>query len=134
MRERSIFLGSDSRMTGIITSPDDAQPGAGLPAILLLNAGLIHHVGPNRMYVDLARRLANHGFTSIRFDMTGIGDSDRADMELPYVEQTVADIREAMDGLEEELGVQDFVLMGRAPALTVHWLQPRRTRGSQGLP
>jgi alpha/beta superfamily hydrolase len=44
-------------------------------AVILLNAGCIHHVGPNRLYVTVARRLAARGVLALRVDLSGIGDS-----------------------------------------------------------
>ena len=112
MNERAILLGHDQRMTGVITAPDLHERGSGHPVVLLLNAGLIHHVGPNRMYVDLSRDLARRGYVSVRFDMSGIGDSDPGSGELTYVDQSVADVTEAMDGLQAMSGANRFVLMG----------------------
>jgi pimeloyl-ACP methyl ester carboxylesterase len=44
-------------------------------AVILLNSGSIHRVGPNRLYVALARRLAARGDLVLRVDLAGIGDS-----------------------------------------------------------
>src|SRR5262249_767876 len=44
-------------------------------AILLLNAGAVSHVGPNRLYVALARRWAALGHVVLRVDNSGVGDS-----------------------------------------------------------
>jgi hypothetical protein len=50
------------------------------PAVMfvLLNAGAVHRQGPFRLYVHLARRLAALGFSCVRFDQPGIGDSLQA--------------------------------------------------------
>jgi hypothetical protein len=44
-------------------------------AVILINAGAIHRVGPNRLYVALARDLAARGDLVVRLDLSGIGDS-----------------------------------------------------------
>lgn len=44
-------------------------------AIVLVNAGSIHRVGPNRLYVTVARDLAARGDLVLRLDVSGIGDS-----------------------------------------------------------
>ena len=44
-------------------------------AVILLNAGSIHRIGPNRLYVALARRIAARGDLVLRLDLAGIGDS-----------------------------------------------------------
>ncbi|HYC60986.1 MAG TPA: alpha/beta fold hydrolase [Thermoanaerobaculia bacterium] len=51
------------------------------PLIVLPNAGATHHVGPNRLYVFLARALADAGFRVLRFDLPGLGDSVIDDVE-----------------------------------------------------
>lgn len=58
---------------GILTEP--ATRGASRDVVLLLNAGAISRIGPGRLYVTLARRLASHGNIVLRFDICGIGDS-----------------------------------------------------------
>ena len=112
MIEHPILLGRDGRLTGLVSLPGEAATDPTPVVVLFLNAGLIHRVGPNRMYVDMARHLAGRGFPSVRYDMSGIGDSDRSPVERSYVEQTVADITEAMDDLESRFGAKRFVLIG----------------------
>ncbi len=75
---------------GIVTSPrwpDDGVAGPSeqpsteetprqeLPTIFLLNAGVLDHTGPGRLWVELSRRWARAGFRVVRFDLTGVGDS-----------------------------------------------------------
>lgn len=110
MREETLRLGADGRLLAIAATPDDLQPS--LPIVLLFNAGLIHRVGPHRLNVTMARRLADDGWTSVRFDLSGIGDSERPHEERPYVDQVIADATEAMDDLEQRFGTRDFVLAG----------------------
>jgi len=64
--------GSAPRLFGILTEPEGAPLG---PTVLLLNAGLIHHIGPARLWVSLARRFAAAGMRCLRFDLSGLGDS-----------------------------------------------------------
>lgn len=111
MNEQPVFLGDEDRMMGIVTVPDEGVDDAA-PFVLFLSAGLFHHVGPHRLYVDLSRDLAGRGFASLRYDMSGIGDSDRANGERTYVEQTMVDVAEAMDDLTSRFGAQRFVLLG----------------------
>jgi len=52
------------------------------PAILISNTGATSHVGEARFGVFLARHLARSGYTSLRIDATGVGDSlQEADAE-----------------------------------------------------
>jgi dienelactone hydrolase len=61
----------DGALFGIASRPH----GAARRVLILLNAGAVHHIGPNRMYVTLARRLAAKGTLVLRLDLSGIGDS-----------------------------------------------------------
>src|SRR5689334_20064244 len=69
--ENAIVFGGDVRLVGIVTTP--AETRADRTGVILLNAGVVHRVGPNRLYVTLARRLAQAGLTVLRFDHSGIG-------------------------------------------------------------
>jgi dienelactone hydrolase len=57
---------------GILAKPLDARPDR---ALLVLNAGAVHHIGVGRFDVDFARRMAASGMQVLRIDLTGIGDS-----------------------------------------------------------
>ena len=61
-----------SGLFGIQTSPVSASA---TPKIIFANEGYHHHIGPGRLWVDLARQLAALGLTSLRFDLSGFGDS-----------------------------------------------------------
>jgi alpha-beta hydrolase superfamily lysophospholipase len=57
---------------GVATTSSARRGG---PTVLFLNSGNDWHVGPNRMWVDLARRWAAAGVRCVRFDESGLGDS-----------------------------------------------------------
>jgi len=99
-------------LVGVVTEPDAAQDAPECPTLLFLNAGLLHHVGPNRLHVRLARRLGAQGFRSFRFDLSGIGDSAPREDRMPRAESIVSETREAMDYLERHRGARQFVLFG----------------------
>ncbi len=114
VHEEPIAFGSDDRLFGVISSP--ARPAAkARPAVLLLNAGTVHHVGPNRNWVTIARALAAAGFTALRLDLSGIGESDAAPGEpenQAYGAFPVPDVRAAMAALRERCGAERFVVAG----------------------
>ncbi len=112
MHEQAVIVGQTRRMVGVITEPRPAGGGAGEPAYILLNAGLVHRVGPSRLYVKLARRLAAQGVTVLRFDHSGIGDSEVAHDNRSYIERTIIEAGEAMDTLDRLRGIRRFVLLG----------------------
>jgi dienelactone hydrolase len=110
MKEHFVTFGRGKALSGILTEP--AGGTAQRPAVLLLNAGLLHHVGPNRLYVTLARRLAGAGLPVLRFDYSGLGESEPRRDETPLVESMISEGISAMDFLTMS-GVADrFVPMG----------------------
>lgn len=112
MRERAIKFGRATSLAGVLAEPTQASEAAGRPAIVLLNSGILHHAGASRLHVQLARRLADEGFLLLRFDFSGIGDSEARRDTLAFAESAVAETREAMDWLTEKRGATSFVLAG----------------------
>ncbi len=112
MSEEALLFGKMNSLVGIITDPPEALRDERLPAIIILNCGILHRVGPHRLYVKLARQLATMGFVGLRFDFSGIGDSQvRAD-HLPVELSPVSETQEAMDRLSAVRRVERFILMG----------------------
>lgn len=110
--EQALLLGPRKSMVGVIT-PASAQASASdAPFIVILNAGIIHRVGPNRMHVLLARALAAAGFGVLRVDLSGLGDSEVRHDGLPPLDATLADIRDILDMLQSTRQVQRVVLVG----------------------
>lgn len=111
VKEQALLLGPRKSLVGVVSSAAAAnEPGR--PLVLILNSGIIHRVGTNRMSVALARRLAADGHDVVRFDLSGIGDSEPRVDGLPPLEAALADIREAIDSLEAARGAHRVVLMG----------------------
>ncbi len=103
------------RLFGILAQPLERPPAA-LGAVLL-NAGAIRRIGPNRMWVDIARRWAARGVPTIRLDVEGIGDADGdaarfSDVAELYVPELVDQVRAALDALERDGIATRFVLLG----------------------
>ncbi len=110
--ERVFTFGQDKDLVGIATEVDEAVANDTLPAVIMLNAGLLHRVGPFRLHVELARRLAVQGVRSFRFDLSGIGDSQKHKDTRAYEEQIIGDIQAAMDFFTSKYGVKKFILFG----------------------
>ncbi|MEM0924427.1 MAG: hypothetical protein AAGJ83_00180 [Planctomycetota bacterium] len=111
MNEQVLRFGPNETLLGILTQPSGARR-THTPVALILNAGVVHRVGPFRLHVDLARSLADRGYTSLRMDLSGLGDSE-VRKELPDEEdRAMLDINDALDALEQKLGVSEFVPMG----------------------
>ena len=93
--ERAVLIGPCAALVGIVTQAAKVDPG--LPAIVVLNSGVIPRSGQSRIYVSLSRRLAPMGYRILRFDLSGIGDSPTRGDGLPPIEAAIEDIREALD-------------------------------------
>lgn len=109
--EEPLVLGGEGRrLVGLLT-----RPGAGRAlglACLLLNVGVTHRVGPHRINVKLARRLAAQGVTCLRLDLAGIGDSAAAGLGLGYREQALRDLTTALDHLDAAEGLRRVLVFG----------------------
>ncbi|MHA6203866.1 alpha/beta fold hydrolase [Dyella soli] len=109
MREQAFRFGRARHLIGIAGLPD-ARPGA--VGVIVLNAGLVHRVGPFRMNVDMTRRLNQAGYPTLRFDFSTVGDSGSSGESQSRVQQVCADVDDAMDLLRQHAGCARFVLVG----------------------
>lgn len=110
MRETSLSFGPEGNLVGTICVPESGRIAS--VGKVLFNAGLVHRIGPHRINVRLARRLASAGIPSIRFDLSGQGDSGRRAGTESFDEQVFRDIASAMDALGRESGASRFSLFG----------------------
>lgn len=110
--EQALLLGPRKSMVGVITPASTQVSVPDAPFIVILNAGIIHRVGPNRMHVLLARSLAAAGFGVLRVDLSGLGDSEARNDGLAPLDATMADIRDILDMLQATRQVQRVVLVG----------------------
>lgn len=112
MREELVSFGDQHVLRGIFSHNPPLNTEHSRPCIVFLNSGLVSQAGPARLYVELARALAQQGFNSLRFDLSGIGDSDKHRDNRPYQEQIAGDIKAALDLVEEKQGNTRFILLG----------------------
>jgi pimeloyl-ACP methyl ester carboxylesterase len=109
--EQAAVFGPRKSLVGIVAH-DASRAAADLPAVVILNAGIIHRIGPNRMFVNLARTLASRGHVVVRFDLSGIGDSEPRGDALPPLQAAMADIGEVIDSLAQTRKVKRVILIG----------------------
>jgi dienelactone hydrolase len=101
-------------MSGVLATP---RSGARPVCLVMLNAGAIRRIGPNRMWVEAARRWAARGVPSLRLDVEAIGEADGAvspygEDDALYGPELVPQVLAALDHLAER-GVADrFVVAG----------------------
>jgi pimeloyl-ACP methyl ester carboxylesterase len=115
VKERPIVFDQQMPLVGILSEARQDVTVAGNDgrvACILLNAGLIHRVGPHRLYVRMARQLASIGYPTLRLDLSNRGDSDVRHDGMSFLDSSLAETRSAMDALKKTVGADRFVLMG----------------------
>lgn len=107
--ERAFRFGRAQHLVGVAGLPPAAHGAVG---VIVLNAGLIHRIGPFRLHVELTRRLNARGYPTLRLDLSTLGDSG-ASAEIGSREQQIrADVVDAMALLGRRAGCTRFVLIG----------------------
>jgi len=109
--DKVVLLGARKSIVAVATQPAGVA-GADRPAVIILNSGIIHRVGHNRMYVSLSRELAELGHVVLRLDLSGIGDSEAGSDILDPLEAVLADIKDAIDWVCASRGAKSVVLLG----------------------
>ena len=108
--ESVLSFGQDMGLTAVLTNP--SQPSQGSPVVIMLNAGIVHRVGPFRLHVQLARQLAKAGFASLRIDLSGLGDSKPRTGKQNKDERVRLDLTDAIKCIEDRGLGNRFVLFG----------------------
>jgi len=108
--EQAIIFGKFDHLLGVesIAKPS-AESGT---MVIMLSAGMLHNVGPYRMYVDFSRHLVEQGISSLRFDLSGIGDSLGVGSAGKSLDRAASEASEAMDYCQQQHGIKRFILFG----------------------
>ena len=126
-------FGRGDGLFGIVSTRD--EPSAA-PAVILLNTGGGHHVGPHRLYVPLAREWAARGHYVLRFDLGGIGDSappDGTGAHTPYPERMLDDAREAIALVRKSAPGRQVILAGLCSGGWLAFQAARHGLGVDGI-
>jgi hypothetical protein len=110
-REQAELLGPRRSLVAVVASPGRRVLGDE-PAVVFLNTGIVHRIGHNRMYVNLARMLATRGRTAVRFDAAGIGDSLPRNDGMSPLMGAMEDARIVLDWLQATRNITRVVLVG----------------------
>ena len=102
MTEQPFRFGPSGNLFGVLCSPSGGSDQT-MPTVIMPNTGFGRHIGDGRVFVTLARRLADMGVSSLRMDLAGFGDS----MTLfdgdpdPYAGRNVQDVVAAVSALDD---------------------------------
>lgn len=109
--EQVHLIGKQGSLVGIMTRAASGSSSP-KPTVVILNTGVTHRVGHQRMYVSLSRALAGLGFDVLRFDFSGIGDSEPRTDGLSPLDASLADLEEVLEWLKLTRGVSRIILVG----------------------
>ena len=114
VRERALLLGPRSLFA--IASEPVGEPVGEMngPWIVFINGMNEDHVGPSRLWVDLARQWSTYGLRCVRFDFSGLGESSKqaSASTTDGAEDTgLADIQDVLRELSPE-DISNCVLIG----------------------
>jgi pimeloyl-ACP methyl ester carboxylesterase len=109
--EQAVLLGKQRSLVGVI-APALGTDLSDNPTIVILNTAIVHRVGHHRMFVTMSRALAQAGFSVLRFDFSGIGDSEPRSDCLPPLESALADLTDVLDWLEKDRRSSRVILVG----------------------
>jgi hypothetical protein len=110
IRESIMVIGKKKTIVAIITE-SNLQNNKKKECIVFINAGFTKHTGPNRIYVRLSRYLADQGFVTCRFDVSGFGDSLSLKNE-SFRKNMTSDTIVVLNELVLQRKVSSFILIG----------------------
>jgi alpha-beta hydrolase superfamily lysophospholipase len=113
LAEHPVILRTHPLLFGIVTLPTKSEVRR--RAVILLNSGGDHHIGPRRLYVSLARDWAKRGYTVLRMDLAGLGDSETRPGQPSndlFPINAIDDIRIAVESMRSQYGLRDITLVG----------------------
>jgi pimeloyl-ACP methyl ester carboxylesterase len=109
--ESVIEFGPSRGLVGVLTQPPSGTSAHDV-AVLIVNSGIIHRDGINRLHVRLARLLATRGYPCFRYDFPGIGDSEGGEVGEGIAQSNVAATIAAMHTLCASNIAERFVVVG----------------------
>ena len=124
--EYTHYAADTKNLVGIANIPN--RPLQGKPAVIFVNGGFLHRVGPYRLYTTLSRLFEKAGFHVFRFDLSGLGDSSSKPKQ-GTEQQHQADVRTAIEFMCSHYGCSSVILCGLCSgaddSLTLATSEPR---------
>lgn len=114
--ERPVRISCQGKaLFGSLHSPDPARGNGARGGIVFIGGGLYRRSGLHRIFVVAARAFARAGFSIVRFDLPGLGDSEGVFRDFRSGEEerySVEEARAAIDLLLTETGFREMTLLG----------------------
>jgi len=110
----TIIWESERSLSGIYCASAESQSSV-CDLVLLVNAGSVHSIGPNRTYTETARSLAIAGIDCLRFDLPNLGESvvsDAEDENSPYTAFAARCTSDVIDYAAKRWPVNRIILAG----------------------
>jgi pimeloyl-ACP methyl ester carboxylesterase len=101
------FQNEGETIYGVLHQPE--KPNG--VAVIFLHGWPGNRIGPHRMFVTFARRLSDLGFSCLRIDFRGRGDSEGS-TEGASIKGMISDVSRAVDFMLERLGPVRLHLLG----------------------
>ncbi|MFN7724730.1 MAG: hydrolase 1, exosortase A system-associated [Rubrivivax sp.] len=123
-REHALHLMCQGEpVLGVVSTPTGPASACG---VVIVVGGPQYRIGSHRQFVELARAVAAAGFTCLRFDLRGMGDSGG---QHPGFDQSHRDVGAAIDALlADQAHLQRVVLWGLCDAASAALLYVQATR------
>jgi len=116
--EKPVVFGEAENLFGVVNVPEKTQSPT---AVVMLTAGMLHHVGSFRFHVLLARELEKQGLVSFRFDLSGIGESLAIGSAGSSLNRAADEVGQAIDFLEHQYGIDNVILFGLCSGADDGW-------------
>ena len=112
MIEPIIFENEGQKLVGILHQPED-EISKPRPAVILCHGFTGQKSEPHRIFVKMARKLADNGVFALRFDFRGSGDSE-GDFKDVTLETEISDLFKAIEILKSrsEIDNEQLSLLG----------------------
>ncbi|MEM9588381.1 MAG: lipase [Planctomycetota bacterium] len=109
MNDHAVVFGDYQHLSGIVHRHEDCSRDV---AVVSLTAGMLPSSGPFRLHVELARSLGKCNLASLRFDLSGIGESLGVGVSGRSIDRAASETRQAVDFLAQVHGFEKFILFG----------------------
>lgn len=111
-KESTLVIDDKNTIFSVLTTPIINSNDT---IVIIVNSGSAHHVGPNRFHVDTARALAKKGISTLRIDISNLGESSEnyeQDANHPYPEEAPDDINLTVNYIAEHYSYKNIILCG----------------------